>query len=130
MAELAAAMAALAGKGSASSATPKPLSPSALGSHTNWFVPPALLRLPGGPVRVAALAAHDCSLEAVNHPSDFDKVYRYGLSLQVGAGLWVLRAQRTVRACCRRSSSNAGHEVVAGTPAFCRTLCLPISPSS
>lgn len=86
MAELAAALAALAGTGPASTAsatTPKPLSPGALGAHSNWFVPPHLLRLPA--VRAAAFAAHDCSIEAVNQPQDFDAVYRYGLSLQVGA---------------------------------------------
>ncbi|KAL4436939.1 hypothetical protein ABPG75_004078 [Micractinium tetrahymenae] len=83
MAELAAALAALAGTGpssTAAAATPKPLSPAALGAHSNWFVPPHLLRLPA--VRASAFAAHDCSIEAVNHPQDFDRVYRYGLSLQ------------------------------------------------
>ena len=83
MAELAAALAALSGKAGtpASAATPTPLSPGALGAHTSWFVPPHLLRLPA--VRTAAFTAHDCSREAVAHPTDFDKVYRYGLSLQV-----------------------------------------------
>lgn len=87
MAELAAALAALAGTGpssTASAATPKPLSPGALGAHPTWFVPPHLLRLPA--VRAAAFAAHDSSIEAVNHPHEFDRVYRYGLNLQAGAG--------------------------------------------
>ena len=82
MAELAAVLAALAGKGGTPtkySTSPRPLSPSA--GRPGWFVPPHLLRLP--PVRTSAFAAHDCSREAASNPTDFQTVYRYGLSLQV-----------------------------------------------
>jgi hypothetical protein len=82
MAELAAVLAALAGKGGTptkAAASPRPLSPSA--GRPGWFVPPHLLRLPA--VRGAAFTAHDCSREAASNPNEFQSVYRYGLSLQV-----------------------------------------------
>ncbi|EFN55727.1 hypothetical protein CHLNCDRAFT_134051 [Chlorella variabilis] len=84
MAELAAALAALSGgKAGGSSAspapTPTPISPTTL-AQPGWFIPPHLLRLPH--CRASAFTAHECSREAASHPTDFERVYRYGLSLQ------------------------------------------------
>lgn len=80
MAELAAALAALAGgNGALAGSSPRPVSPSTL-AQPGWFVPPHLLRQPH--CRAASLTAHECSREAAAQPTDFDRVYRYGLSLQ------------------------------------------------
>ena len=84
MAELQAALGVLAsGKAIEPIGTPRAASsPAAAPGREGWFVPPHLLRLPA--VRTWAFTAHDASREAAAHPEDFDKVYRFGLSLQVG----------------------------------------------
>lgn len=95
MAELQAALAALSGKSGGipdAASTPKPLTPSTLGAQASWHVPPHLLRQPA--IRAVAFAAHDASREACSSPDDFDRVYRYGLSLQVGISLLVGEALR------------------------------------
>lgn len=116
MSELRKALAALGGHsvsspgphgGAADATTPRALSPGMMGAHPSWFVPPHLLRLPQ--LQAAAFAAHAASREACTHPSDFDRVYRFALSLQA-----------SVCGCCRWWAGS-------GPRAPCR-VCAPQEP--